>query len=234
MTVVAAIPARLGSKRLPNKPLLNKTDKPLIVHAVEQAEEASAIDAVVVVTDAVEIADVCASHGTMVIQFDSDAWCGTVRIAEAIEKEMLGGDIIVNIQCGEPLIEPKTLDDLVELTKNLDDKQVSTIVAPLSSVADFANKNITKADVTYANECYTFGRAGWFARAYQHVGVYGFKKKTLMQVGKLPQSRSSKVQSLEQLTWLDFDYRIKALEIAKAPLSINVQEDYDKFVELMA
>ena len=245
MKVLAAIPARLGSKRLPNKPLLNATGLPLVVHTAQNAMRANLLYDVVVVTDSQTVFDQCFEHGMRAIMFDCDAWCGTVRIAEAVKRGLLDADVILNVQCDEPCLPASVLDELITLVRDGDDRTIGTIVGPLTSVSQWADENLVKADCDYGGWCHHFARSGWFTRAHGHVGVYGFKRQTLLAAAELPQSDASKVWSLEQITWICHDknhtspvncvdnapFKIRAVFAPELPLSVNTAEDYQLFVQ---
>jgi len=245
MKVLAAIPARLGSKRLPNKPLLNATGMPLVVHTARNVARANLLNDVYVVTDSSLIFEQCFDYGVKATVFDFDAWCGTVRIAEAVRRGLVDAEVILNVQCDEPCVPPSALDELITLVEAADDRTIGTIVGPLTSVGQWADENLVKADCDYGGWCHHFARSGWFTRAHGHVGVYGFKRQTLLAAAELPQSDASKVWSLEQLSWICHDknhtspvncvdnapFKIRAVFAPELPLSVNTAEDYQLFVQ---
>lgn len=234
MSVVAAIPVRLQSTRLPNKPLLSETGMPLVVYTARNAARASLVDHVVVVTDSRDVYCCCRHYEVDVMLQEHDAWCGTQRIAEVARCGALKRDLIINVQCDEPLIEPETLVELVRLLQRSEPAVIGTVVAPLESVSDFANEDVVKADLDYGDRVGWFCRSGWFARPYHHVGVYGFHRQALLDVGALPQSDTSRRWSLEQLTWLDAGYEMRAVHAERAPISVNSAEDYHRFCEAVS
>jgi 3-deoxy-manno-octulosonate cytidylyltransferase (CMP-KDO synthetase) len=229
MKVVAAIPARMESARLPNKPLLNHNDKPLIVYTIEAVRAATSIDRVVVVTDSSKIEDASKHYCDTVFQSEGTIWCGTDRIYRAMKAGLLDGDLVLNVQCDEPCISAEDLNRLVDHTKQ--DGSIATLIAPLRDIADLSNRDIVKANVEHGR-CVAFARQGWFSRPYHHIGVYAFARQSLYDVGKLNQTQKSRKLRLEQVTWLDHGFVIDAVTVTKAPLSINSQADYERFVSM--
>jgi 3-deoxy-manno-octulosonate cytidylyltransferase (CMP-KDO synthetase) len=163
---------------------------------------------------------------------EHDAWCGTQRIAMMMEAGLLPGNVIINVQCDEPCVPAEALNNLVECVMRHDGNTVSTIVAPITDTAYLGDPNVVKASVGQHGECQDFVRSDDHSDAYHHVGVYGFRRETLLAIGKLPPSHRSKDTSLEQLTWLDNHYAMVAVQSPTAPLSINTDDDYRRFVDI--
>lgn len=229
-----AIPARLHSERLSEKPLKRAGGFSLVVHTAMAALKSTA-DAVVVLSDD-ERAFEDLPSGVFKSRFPTAPWCGTQRIAHAVKlsanlpvaKEFPGfGDIIINLQCDEPNIKPSDLDKLIDETE-CSDGGIATLVAPLDTQSE-SDSSVVKA-IVQDGKCVDFRRTGAPLGSMHHVGCYGFKKDVLFKIGELEQSERSRELSLEQLTWLDNGYEIDAVQIDEAPLSVNTMADYEKWV----
>ncbi|MFW6336477.1 MAG: 3-deoxy-manno-octulosonate cytidylyltransferase [Phycisphaeraceae bacterium] len=148
---IAIIPARFASTRLPGKPLLDRTGKPLIQHVVERAAHAASIDRVIVATDDERIRDaVLAFHGEAVMTA-ADHPNGTSRIAETITllRPALPADaVLVNVQGDEPEIDPSIIDQLVHALAHDRDAPMATIASPFAEGEDASNPNLVKLVTT--------------------------------------------------------------------------------------
>ena len=227
MSATIAIPARLESTRLPDKPLRLAGGKPLIQHTVEAV--AGRDFNVVVVTDSDAVVSAVPSN-VHVIHHMEPAWCGTQRIAHAAQKFLtnMWGSVIINLQADEPEIQFSDLLNLMLVTAT-SKSGIATLVAPLDNHLE-SDSSVVKA-ITVLGKCVDFRRTGAPPGSMHHVGVYGFKKDVLLKLGKLKQSKRSRDHSLEQLTWLDNSWSIDAVQIGKAPRSINTEADYEAWAE---
>ena len=233
MQITAVIPARLDSSSLPRKPLLDVAGQPLIAKTIEAVSGSMFVDSVIVVADSTEIID--AVHDTCVSVLVADGWCGTDRICQAMKSGFVPGDLIVNIPCDEPMLDPNDLDALIVHMKGKaqDDpryRAIGTLVAPIGHVVDLSRQHIVKADM-YFGMCVSFGRSEWFSAPYHHVGVYAYYRHTLQRIAKMSQTKRSKKKRLEQLTWIDNGMCVDGVEITDAPLAINTQEDYHELMQ---
>jgi 3-deoxy-manno-octulosonate cytidylyltransferase (CMP-KDO synthetase) len=241
--VVAIIPARLASTRLPNKVLLAETGRPLIQHVVEAASRAKVLDRVVVAADDPSIAAAVRSFGGEVVMTRVDHPNGTSRLAEAARKLALRDeDLVVNVQGDEPEIEPGLIDAAVKALVKAD-AEVSTVAIPFAVNGggdDPANPNIVKAVVAKG------GRALYFSRArvpfvrdagaeasppLRHVGLYVYRAGFLKTYVRLAPAPIERAESLEQLRVLWHGYRIQvAVREGRVPAGIDTREQYDAFV----
>jgi 3-deoxy-manno-octulosonate cytidylyltransferase (CMP-KDO synthetase) len=247
--VVAIIPARLASTRLPNKVLLAETGRPLIQHVIEAASRAKVLSRVVVAADDPAIADAVRAFGGEVVMTRVDHPNGTSRLAEAARKLALrDDDVVVNVQGDEPEIEPALIDAAVKaLVKS--NSEVSTVAIPFAVAGgggvggggdDPTNPNIVKAVVAKD------GRALYFSRArvpfvrdagaepsppLRHVGLYVYRAHFLKTYVRLAPAPIERAESLEQLRVLWHGYRIQvAVKAGRVPAGIDTREQYDAFV----
>jgi len=232
------IPARLESKRLPNKVLLNDTGRPLIEYAVREARRCQFVQHVVVATDSMRVAEAVSGLAVVWVDHEDDSWCGTQRIARALVKlpeRYADADIIVNWQADEPEIEAQSIDQLITYAQdNLypGGAQFCTLVSPHSKAA-CAMPNVTKAKQKNPGSANVsdFVRSCDGRRQYvPHVGVYAFRPEQLAELVTEPPSPRSIADSLEQLTWMDMGWQCEAVGIDYTPQGINDATDYRCFV----
>ena len=133
--VLAAIPARYGSQRLPGKPLLDINGLPMISHVVRAAWKAELVDEVLVATDCEEIAAVARAEGAVAVLTDSAIPSGTDRIEAAIRKCGFDADLVVNVQGDEPLLHPSAISHAARLLLESPSADMSTLCAPLPLAA---------------------------------------------------------------------------------------------------
>ena len=129
--VVAVIPARIGSTRLPGKPLLRIGGAPMIEHVVRAATAAQLVQSVVVATDDDEIAQAATKAGAVAVMTASELPTGTDRVAAAARQLNIDADVIVNVQGDEPLVDPAAIDLSAQMLLSHDAADIATISAPL-------------------------------------------------------------------------------------------------------
>lgn len=236
---VIFIPARLDSKRLPGKPLIEVGGKALVQWTYERAKQTKA-DYVFVVTGDAEIQEYCIQNEIPSYCTSKDHPNGTSRCQEAWEKfrnsrrnEAVQVDSIINYQCDEVSVKPADIDRLIETTRNSwRDHPRRTDVYTLSCPTIITAWQQVPDIVKVARSKY--GKALWFCRepmigADAHIGVYGFSPIFLKEIGKLEPTPLAQSQSLEQLTWLFHDYSIHANRVSEFPLAINSEKDLAEF-----
>jgi 3-deoxy-manno-octulosonate cytidylyltransferase (CMP-KDO synthetase) len=202
---LVVIPARLGSSRLPRKPLLLLAGEPLIVWVVRRVVEAGVGDRVVVATDASEVAAVVERAGYEAVLTSPDHESGTARVREVVAAQSFNSyDLILNVQGDEPLVAPEALRGAA--TRVLGGDPIGTAAAPLDpSLAGDPNRVKVVVDAR--------GRAVYFSRApipfdrdgtgdvvyHQHVGVYAYTREALERWVRLPPPPAERWERLEQL-----------------------------------
>lgn len=230
---VAVIPARLGSTRLPRKPLLRETGKFLVQHVHESVARARSIDAVIVATDSEEIAEAARSFGARVALTRADHRSGTDRIAEVVAS-MPSVEVAVNVQGDEPEVRAADVDRCVE-TLRASGADCATLAAPCPAegLADPACVKVV-ADLR--------GRALYFSRAavpharfagvapMQHVGLYAFRRATLEWFAAAAPTPLELTEGLEQLRLLENGRSIAVGTIDRAPVGVDTPDGYARFV----
>lgn len=237
MPVVAVIPARYASTRLPGKPLLDRTGLPMIVHVCRRAAAAASVDRVIVATDDQRIADAVAAHDHEAVITRADHPNGTSRIAEVAAALPPDVDVIVNVQGDEPQIDPEHIDAAVDRLR-AGDEPMATIASPFAPTEDPANPNIVKVVLDQR------GRAMYFSRALiphdrdvagacpplKHVGMYVYRRDFLPTYIALPPTPCERAEQLEQLRALEHGHAIAAVVRTVHHTGIDTPEQYEAFV----
>lgn len=240
MSAIVIIPARYASTRLPGKPLLAETGKPLIQHCVESVRKAKLVERIVVATDDKRIADAVAAFGGEAVMTSAECRTGTDRLAEAAGKLGLAGDdIVVNVQGDEPDMPGECVDRLVKL---LEDSAcpMATLATPLSA-DEAADPN--KVKVTLRAD----GRAMYFSRSpipydrqregveyLWHLGIYAYRVDFLKRYTALDATPTEQAEKLEQLRALESGFDIAVAVVDYDGQGIDTPEDYAEFVKRFA
>lgn len=257
MSALALIPARFASTRLPGKPLLAETGKPLILHVVEQAMAAASVAQVAVATDDARIVEAVEASGARAVMTDAGHESGSERIAEAarvLAEEGLAFDVVLNVQGDEPEMSPEHLDRLVAAHR-ASGAFASTLACPFPADAlvgpgSPADPNCVKAVLRpWAEGVF---EALYFTRALApyprdaggavtdpteyrlHLGVYAFSPESLQRFAAAPPSRLERTEKLEQLRILDMGERIAVAEVVAGAPGVDTPEDYAAFVKRFA
>lgn len=244
MSTVALIPARLSSTRLPRKVLADIHGHPLIWHVWQRVSQSKEIDQVMIATDSSEVAEVAAAFGAQVIMTSPDCRSGTERIASVIDQ--LDGDLILNVQGDEPLVDPGMLDALVQKWKS-SSCDLITPVYRIKEQQDLASPNVVKVIRASDGRALYFSRSpipylrdfpfdSWLDHAifWGHIGVYGYRRDVLYHYFDLPQSPLENLERLEQLRFLEAGYSIQTVETEYHAVSVDVIEDLEKVRQMIA
>lgn len=243
-SVLAVIPARLESARLPRKLLLSRTGRPVLQHTWEAAAAIDSVDEVVVATDSPEIADVVQSFGGTIVMTGSHQ-TGTDRIAEAVTTMGSSHEIVVNIQGDEPDMTAGPVNALLTVLHDYPDTDIATAGAPFRSLEELNDPGCVKAVCTHDGRALYFSRAmipsallsgtrGLIAEnfpALRHIGLYGFRREVLLSWSKLPVSPLEQIESLEQLRPLQAGHVIRLAAVESHPPGIDFPHDYEAFVD---
>jgi 3-deoxy-manno-octulosonate cytidylyltransferase (CMP-KDO synthetase) len=243
MSVLAVIPARFASTRLPGKPLVPLGGKPMIERVWNRVRQASSVSSVLVATDDERIRSAVEAFGGQAVMTRSDHRSGTERIAEvaAAHKDV---DIFVNVQGDEPLIEPAAIDQAVEAIEADSEVNVSTLAVPISTPADIMDPNVVKVVLDFDGNALYFSRAPipWVrdrggpvhAQHLKHLGLYAFRRPALLEFATFPQGDLERIEQLEQLRWLENGYRIRVAETEHDSVSVDVPEDVKRVEALLS
>ncbi|MFT4565108.1 MAG: 3-deoxy-manno-octulosonate cytidylyltransferase (CMP-KDO synthetase) [Saprospiraceae bacterium] len=224
--VLAVIPARYESRRFPGKLISLLKGKSVIYRVVSQILKCEDIDDIVLATDDERIAGEVASLPIDIVFTKKYFRNGTERVA-SIASNYPTHDVIINVQGDEPLLNPSGIQDLVALLK----EDVTIEIASLMSkvLCEDVSEHVVKVLVDKNDIAIDFRRemplTGF---CYSHIGVYGFQREALLTIAKLPGTELEKERRLEQLRWLQNDYKIKMVRTDQQAISIDVPSDISK------
>jgi len=243
MTILGILPARYASTRFPGKPLALIAGRPLIQHVVERCRQAKLLSEVIVATDDQRIAEVARRFCRVELTSDQHP-SGTDRIAEVVQRCKC--DAAVNIQGDEPLIDPAVIDTV---TAALADNEMSTAATRIKEPAEYDNPNVVKVVVNTAGRALYFsrrtipfvrdaaGRSGTEQLAafpfLKHLGIYGYRRETLLRLVALPVSALEQAEKLEQLRALENGITIAVVQVNYDSVGVDVPEDVARVEKLL-
>jgi 3-deoxy-manno-octulosonate cytidylyltransferase (CMP-KDO synthetase) len=240
--VVVVIPARYGSTRLPGKPLVSLAGKPMIQRVYERAKLAQRVNRVVVATDDDRIAKAVQEFGGEARMTRPDHRTGTERVAEVAAHE--AGDIFVNVQGDEPLLDPAAVDKAVGALLEEPQATIATVATPIRTPGDIMDPNVCKVVLDFDENALYFSRAPipWVrdtaghvqARHLKHLGLYVFRRDALLEYPTLPQGELERIEQLEQLRWLENGWKIRVAQVEHDAISVDVPEDIARVEKLLA
>jgi len=236
MKIVAIIPARYASVRLPGKPLLAETGKPLIQHVVENARRIARLERIVVATDDQRIYDVVTGFGGEAVMTSAQHTCGTDRIDEAAGLLGLAGDdVVVNIQGDEPDMPPQCIGKLIE-TFEASGAPMATLATPITQ-AEAGDPNRVKVVPAADGSAMYFSRAAIpydrdevGASYLWHLGVYAYRVEFLKEFSAMTPTPAERIEKLEQLRALENGKTIAVAVVDYDGIGIDTRADYDAFV----
>ncbi len=241
--VVAVIPARYGSTRLPAKPLADICGKPMIQWVYERTKQSKLCTRVCVATDDERVAAAVRAFGGEVVMTSIDIQSGTDRMA-AVAKQ-IPGDIFVNVQGDEPLIEATAIDLAIKpvIEKKF---KLSSLRVKLKSVTDLENKNVVKVICDDENRALYFSRYPIpYSRVtpemakppylcFQHVGIYVYERETLLKVSSLPVTDLERAESLEQLRAMKAGISIGVFETDFHSVGVDTEDDLERVRKILS
>jgi 3-deoxy-manno-octulosonate cytidylyltransferase (CMP-KDO synthetase) len=254
--VVAIIPARYSSVRLPGKMLLPIAGKPLILHTVDRAREASTIGRVIVATDDVRIFDAVMEAGAEAIMTSPDHASGSDRIAEVAEG-LPSGSIVVNVQGDEPVIPAATIDAAVRALLSKGVAQMATTFETCNNADEVLDPNVVKM-VTDSH-----GRAIYFSRSpipfpreavqkfgslesalaaeptlvggfKKHTGLYVYRREYLLEFTRLARTSIERTEMLEQMRAVENGAAIFAVEATGRSIGVDTPADLERVRQMLA
>ncbi len=226
------IPARWGSSRFPGKPLHPIAGQPLLRHVWERCTRAQKLDAVIVATDDMRIAEAAFAWGAEVALTSVKLRSGTDRVAAVVATTREFSHVI-NIQGDEPLLDPKLIDRLVRELRNDCRLEMITAASPFESIAETESPHQVKV-VVDAN-----GAALYFSRSpipfirdvsesvprLRHHGIYGYTRELLLRFVHWKPSPLERAEALEQLRALENGVRIRVVETGGGSPGVDTPAD---------
>jgi 3-deoxy-manno-octulosonate cytidylyltransferase (CMP-KDO synthetase) len=247
MSVVAIIPARYGSTRLPGKPLADIGGKPMIQHVYESTSRAREVSRVLVATDDRRIERAVKNFGGEVMMTSRRHVSGTDRLAEVARK--IKADWLVNVQGDLPFIHAETIARAVRPMRRDPAIPMGTVCAPIYDLREWRNPNIvkvlanqdgfalffTRAPIPYARDR-EFELRGQMNHSksnrrlwgYRHLGLYVYRRDFLLKFARLRPTALERIESLEQLRALENGYRIYVAEVDERSVEVDTPADLRK------
>jgi 3-deoxy-manno-octulosonate cytidylyltransferase (CMP-KDO synthetase) len=236
MKVIAVIPARLASTRLPRKMLREIHERPLVVWVYQAVRSSPVLDDVIIATDSEEILDACKKHDCHARMTSSQHRSGTERVHEISQSVV--ADVYLNVQGDEPMIQAAHVATLVDLMRD-PNIPVGTLRTP-AITEDIANPNAVKVVTDLNNRALYFSRStipydrdGSQPRYFKHLGIYAYRKAALEQFVTLPESSLERAERLEQLRFLENGIPIYAAETPHDSVGVDTEEDLTRVMKLL-
>lgn len=238
MKTLGIIPARYASTRLPGKPLAMIHGYPMIYHVYQQVQKAG-LDKVILAIDNTKVAAVCEELKLEYIMTREDHISGTNRVIEVAE-QLAEYNNIINIQGDEPIINPLVIQSIKTKLENIT-RGVVSAYRPFDGIESPEEPNVVKVVIGAT------GKALYFSRSLipfpqkqtdlvpnQHIGIYGYKRKSLLEIAELPLCPLEATESLEQLRWLSHDIDIHMIETDLPAIGVDTEEDLEKVRKILA
>ena len=253
--MIAIIPARYSSTRLPGKLMLEVAGKPLVLHTLNQTKKVANVGRVIVATDDMRIFAAVAEAGGEAVMTSSDHLSGTDRVAEAA-KEFSPDTIVVNVQADEPLISVSTIEASVEAIRQDPSADIVTTYERITEYPDVIDPGVVKVVLDSDGYAMYFSRspipylrdeadkAGGLEEALRrdpelcprykkHTGLYVYRNEFLQRVTSGPQSDLERYEMLEQLRALQNGAKIKLIEASESSIGVDTDRDLDRVREIL-
>ena len=236
MKVIAVIPARLASMRLPRKMLREIHGRPLALWVYQAVRSSSLLDDVILATDSEEILDACSRHGCKAVMTSPRHRSGTERVHEV--SQSLQADVYINVQGDEPMIRAEHIAALVEVMKD-SQVPVGTLKTP-AAPEDISNPNAVKVvtdlddrALYFSRSTVPFDRDGSKPAYFKHLGIYAYRKPALDRFVALPESWLERSERLEQLRFLENGIPIYVGETPFDSIGVDTEEDMARVSDIL-
>ena len=230
--VVGVIPARLNSVRFPRKILALINGSPMVMSVAERALQAQLLDEVIIAVDSEEVLRKLKNSRIKVVMTSVEHSSGSDRVAEVVKEQDV--EIVVNIQGDEPMLDPVIIDKMVNEFRDAEVQMVTSVSTEITP-EDFLDSNIVKVLLDERRNAIVFQRnlkeettGGW----YRHIGVYAFRKETLLYFTSLPQSINEQKFGLEQLRALDNGIPIRAVVTHYPYRGVDTEKDMESVLQM--
>jgi 3-deoxy-manno-octulosonate cytidylyltransferase (CMP-KDO synthetase) len=244
--ILAVIPARYASTRFPGKPLIDLGGKTMIQRVFEQVRAAQSVDKVVVATDDERILNHVRQFGGDARMTRDDHPSGTDRCAE-IAQQFPEARAVLNIQGDEPFVQPAQIDLLARTLLEDDATNIATLAKKINSDEELFNPNVVKlvfsqknrTAIYFSRHPIPFVRGAelpdWLQRQafFKHIGLYAFRRETLLQIAGLASTPLEHAESLEQLRWLENGCLIRVGLSDVESIGIDTPQDLERIGPLL-
>lgn len=243
--IIGIIPARYASTRLPGKILKLIGGKSMIQRVYEQAKKSTRLTTITVATDTEEIYNHVKNFGGDACLTRADHPSGTDRCYEALCLQPETYDYVINVQGDEPFIKPSQIDLLADTLNGV--TEIATLIKKIETTGQLTNPSVVKTVIGQNQKALYFSRspipyvnkipeAQWLDNTtfYEHVGLYGYRSDILKELVHLEVSTLEKLESLEQLRWLENGFSISVAQTTQESICIDTPEDLQRAIESLA
>jgi len=236
MKVIAVIPARLESQRLPRKMLREIGGKPLVAWGYQAVRLSPLLESVIIATDSEEILEACRRHSCNAHMTSPKHRSGTERVHEI--SQSVAADVYINVQGDEPMIRAEHIETLVTL---MQDQSIPVgTLKTRASAEDIANTNAVKVVADASGRALYFSRStiphdrdGSHPKYFKHLGIYAYRKAALEKFMALPESSLERAERLEQLRFLENGISIYVAETPYDSVGVDTEEDLIRVQKLL-
>jgi 3-deoxy-manno-octulosonate cytidylyltransferase (CMP-KDO synthetase) len=237
MKVIAVIPARLASTRLPRKMLREINGRPLALWVYQAVRSSPLLDDVIIATDSDEILDVCRVHSCNVRLTSEKHRSGTERVHEV--SNAVPADVYINVQGDEPMIRAEHISKLIDLMSR-PEVPVGSLKTPAAH-EDIANPNTVKVvtdmndrALYFSRSAVPYDRDGLRPTYFKHLGIYAYRKAELQKFVRLPESSLERAERLEQLRFLENGIPIYVAETPHDSIGVDTGDDLARVQKILS
>jgi len=230
MKVIGVIPCRYKSSRFPGKPLALISGKPMVWHVWNQAGKTEYIDRLIVATDDNRIYDACHQYGIESVMTSENHKTGTDRVAEVAGR--IEGDVFVNIQGDEPLIDPSGIDRIILEIKKNDREDIVNAFSAITDMGDIINGNVVKVITSIDDYALAYSRSPIpypkesNPRYKRQIGLYAIKRDVILKFPSLSRGYLELSEGVEMFRYLENGYKIKMVEISDdGSIPVDIADD---------
>ncbi len=230
MKIIGVIPARYKSSRFPGKPLTDICGRPMIYWVYQQAKKVKEFYEVYVATDDERIREICEAHDMKVIMTSDQHQTGSDRVAEVAQK--VEGDLFVNVQGDEPVIDPEMIRQVSALVTEEESVYFGSLKKEITDPEEIRASSTVKVVTDDNGDAMYFSRSvipsnlkdGRLARVFRHVGIYAYKKDFLLKFAAMEQTELELGEGIEPLRAMQRGYKIRLKETEYTSIGVDLPE----------
>jgi len=230
MKVIGVIPCRYKSSRFPGKPIAMICGKPMVWHVWNQAKKTNNINRLIVATDDNRIYDVCHQYGIESTMTSENHKTGTDRVAEVAGR--IDGDVFVNIQGDEPLIDPYGIDRIISEIIKSGKEDIVNAFSAITDMGDIVNGNVVKVITSIDDYALAYSRSPIpypkesNPKYKRQIGLYAIKRDVILKFSSLSRGYLELSEGVEMFRYLENGYKIKMVEISdNGSIPVDVADD---------
>ncbi len=230
MKIIGVIPARYKSSRFPGKPLTDICGRPMIYWVYQQAKKVKEFYEVYVATDDERIREACEAHDMKVIMTSDQHQTGSDRVAEVAQK--VEGDLFVNVQGDEPVINPEMIRQVISLFTEDESVYFGSLKKEITDPEEIRASSTVKVVTDDNGDAMYFSRSvipsnlkdGRLARVFRHVGIYAYKKDFLLKFAAMEQTELELGEGIEPLRAMQRGYKMRLKETEYTSIGVDLPE----------